>query len=85
LFDILILSGQTGKSACFQYSIWIDIYEVKLNQEGIYAKEIIDEMWYVIRRRHYLIRTAQSYCPWVKRVIFHFNMKSRHDLSQSVA
>jgi hypothetical protein len=40
----------------------------------------IDNMRDVMRRRHYSIRTEQSYCLWVKRFIFHFNMKSRDDL-----
>ena len=35
-----------------------------------------------MRRRHYSIHTERSYCGWVKRLVLHFNMKSRNDLTE---
>jgi integron integrase len=46
------------------------------------SSNILDDMRDVMRRRHYSIRTERSYCEWVKRFVFHFNMKSRDDLSE---
>ena len=45
------------------------------------ASKILDQALDVMRRRHYSIRTEQTYCGWIKRYIVHFNMKSRADLS----
>ena len=46
------------------------------------SSKILDDMRYVMRRRHYSIRTERSYYGWVKRFVLHFNMKSRDDLSE---
>ncbi len=35
---------------------------------------ILGYMRDVMRRRHYSICRERSYCKWVKRFVFHFNM-----------
>jgi hypothetical protein len=35
----------------------------------------------VMRRRHYSIRTEQSYCDWIRRYVRFHNLKSRKELS----
>jgi len=43
------------------------------------SSKILDDMRDVMRRRHYSIRTEQSYCEWVKRFVLHFTMKSSRE------
>ena len=44
------------------------------------ANRLLDEMHQIMRRRHYSIRTEQSYCAWVKRYVHFHKMRSRADL-----
>ena len=44
------------------------------------ANRLLDEMQQVMRRRHYSIRTEQSYSAWVKRYVLFHKMRSRADL-----
>jgi len=41
------------------------------------ASRLLDEMHQIMRRRHYSIRTEQSYCAWVKRYVHFHEMRSR--------
>jgi integron integrase len=43
-------------------------------------KRLLDEVRDVIRRKHYSIRTEQSYTLWVRRYVQFHQMKSRADL-----
>ena len=45
------------------------------------SMKLLDEMRQVLRRRHYSIRTEQSYCLWVKRFVLFHKMRSRDDLN----
>ena len=44
------------------------------------SSKLLDEMRLTMRRRHYSIRTEQSYCTWVKRYVLFHKMRSRHEL-----
>ena len=44
------------------------------------ASRLLDEMRQIMRRRHYSIRTEQSYCAWVKRYVHFHEMRSRAGL-----
>jgi hypothetical protein len=44
------------------------------------ASRHLDEMHQIMRRRHYSIRTEQSYCVWVKRYVHFHEMRSRAGL-----
>ena len=44
------------------------------------ASGLLDEMHQMMRRRHYSIRTEQSYCAWVKRYVHLHKMRSRASL-----
>ena len=44
------------------------------------ASRLLDEMRQIMRRRHYSIRTEQSYCGWVKRYVHFHEMRSRAGL-----
>ena len=44
------------------------------------ASRLLDEMHQIMRRRHYSIRTEQSYCAWVKRFVHLHKMRSRAGL-----
>ena len=48
--------------------------------EGAMANRLLDEMHQIMRRRHYSIRTEQSYCAWVKRYVHFHEMRSRAGL-----
>jgi integrase len=43
--------------------------------------KLLDEMRQVLRRRHYSIRTEESYCLWVKHFVLFHKMRSRDDLN----
>lgn len=47
------------------------------------ASMLLDEMRQTMRRRHYSIRTEQSYCAWVKRYALFHHMRSKADLLDS--
>ena len=44
------------------------------------ASRLLDEMHQIMRRRHYSIRTEQSYCAWVKRYVHFHEMRTRAGL-----
>jgi hypothetical protein len=44
------------------------------------ASKLLDEMHQIMRRRHYSIRTEQSYCAWVKRFVHFHRMQTRAGL-----
>jgi hypothetical protein len=44
------------------------------------ASKLLDEMHQIMRRRHYSIRTEQSYCVWVKRNVHFHGMQTRAGL-----
>lgn len=44
------------------------------------SAKLLDEVRNFMRRRHYSIRTEQSYCGWIKRYVAFHKMRSRDDL-----
>ena len=48
--------------------------------DGAMASRLLDEMHQIMRRRHYSIRTEQSYCAWVKRYLHFHGMRTRAGL-----
>ena len=39
------------------------------------SPKLLDQVRYTLRRKHYSIRTEQSYVQWIKRFIFYYNKK----------
>ncbi len=42
--------------------------------------KLLDQMRYVLRKKHYKLRTEYSYISWVKRFLFFHNMRHPSDM-----
>ena len=48
-------------------------------------QKLLDQVRYVLRRRHYSLSTERAYCDWIKRFIQFHGMRSRDDLQDGEA
>ena len=42
--------------------------------------KLMDQVWEVLRVKHYAIRTEQAYCEWIRRYVKFHRMRSREEL-----
>jgi len=42
-------------------------------------KRLLDQVWDVMRLKHYSIHTEWAYCDWIKRYVLYHGMTSRED------
>jgi len=47
------------------------------------SQKLLDQVRWVIRGRHYSIRTEKSYIAWIKRYIYFHNVQHPKDLSET--
>jgi hypothetical protein len=73
----------------FEFGSWEDKIAVMaeriLRAPPAGKPKLLDQVWDVIRRKHYSIRTEQAYIDWIKRFIIYHGKRHPGEMSEQEA